>query len=169
MMKTRKFQKRLGVDLPEDLMMEIMVLESDDTYILSFDFGKEVLGVIKLPLEVSSFAESVAVLGESLACVNFAPNGNFEIWVMNEYGVESSWTKKFNIETKLFSVHVLGLLGENEILVKENFKRLISYNLQNKHRKRFQKRSLPLQEVTSMFHYVESLVPLTTNKRKCKI
>ncbi|KAI9122451.1 hypothetical protein K1719_006291 [Acacia pycnantha] len=73
--------------------------ERDDTYILSFDFSKEVLGVIKLPLEVSSSRESVGVLGGSLACVSFSQYGNFEIWVMNEYGVENSWTKKFQIES----------------------------------------------------------------------
>ncbi|KAI9074643.1 hypothetical protein K1719_043390 [Acacia pycnantha] len=142
--------------------------EHDGTYILSFDFSKEVLGVIKLPLEVSSSAESVGVLGESLACVSFARFGNFEIWVMNEYGVESSWTKKFKIEPNLFSMHMLGFLGENEILVKENFNKLVSYNLQNQHRRRFQKCSLPFPEVTSMFHYVASLVPLTTNKGNAK-
>ncbi|KAI9075492.1 hypothetical protein K1719_042540 [Acacia pycnantha] len=119
--------------------------EHDGTYILSFDFSKEVLGVIKLPLEVSSSAESVGVLGESLACVSFARFGNFEIWVMNEYGVENSWTKKFNIEPNLFSMHMLGFLGENEIHVKENFNQLVSYNLQNQHRRRFQKCSLPFQ------------------------
>ncbi|KAI9122690.1 hypothetical protein K1719_006530 [Acacia pycnantha] len=141
----------------------------DDTYILSFDFSKEVLGVIKLPLEVSSSTESVGVLGGSLACAGVSQYGNFEIWVMNEYGVENSWTKKFQNESNRNFVRMLGLLKENEILVEEAFKRLISYNLQNQRRKRFRKRSLPLQEVTSMFQYVESLVPLTTNKGKRKI
>ncbi|KAI9122710.1 hypothetical protein K1719_006550 [Acacia pycnantha] len=143
--------------------------EGDDTYILSFDFSKEVLGVIKLPLEVSRSPESVGVLGGSLACAGFSRYGNFEIWVMNEYGVENSWTKKFQIESNLYVVRMLGLLRENEILVEENYKRLISYNLQNQRRKRFRKRSLPLQEVASMFQYIESLVPLTTNKGRRKI
>ncbi|KAI9122558.1 hypothetical protein K1719_006398 [Acacia pycnantha] len=96
--------------------------ERDDTYILSFDFSKEVLGVIKLPLEVSRSTESVGVLGGSLACASFSRYENFEIWVINEYGVENSWTKKFQIEWNQYFVRMLGLLRENEILVKEDYK-----------------------------------------------
>ncbi|KAI9070450.1 hypothetical protein K1719_047587 [Acacia pycnantha] len=74
-------------------------VDFNDRGILFFDFSKELFGRIQLHPEIAHVLESiVAVIDEKLACV-VAPYNmiyyGFEIWVMNEYGVESSWSEKF--------------------------------------------------------------------------
>ncbi|XP_028774126.1 F-box/kelch-repeat protein At3g23880-like [Neltuma alba] len=72
----------------------------NNALILSFDFNKEVFRTIQLDPGINlSCVANVAVANDCLACVT-AYNWplKFEIWVMNQYGVESSWTKQLQIQ-----------------------------------------------------------------------
>ncbi|KAF7843502.1 F-box/kelch-repeat protein [Senna tora] len=72
----------------------------------------------------------VTVIGEQLACVTtLATHCRFELWVMEEYGVESSWTMKFNFESSPEFGSYLGFWGDEEILMEEKGG-LMLYNLQ---------------------------------------
>ncbi|KAI9117918.1 hypothetical protein K1719_011060 [Acacia pycnantha] len=99
-----------------------IIVDNNDRGILFFDFSKELFGRIKLPPEINHVLDSiVVVIDKKLACVvapyNFFCRG-FDIWVMNEYGVESSWSKKFFVAPLcLLNGILLGLWGDDEILV----------------------------------------------------
>ncbi|XP_028754023.1 F-box/kelch-repeat protein At3g23880-like [Neltuma alba] len=70
-------------------------------FILSFDFTREVFGTIQLPSATDSYycGHNVFVLDESLAILQHDwETRKSKIWVMKEYGVESSWTNKFDVE-----------------------------------------------------------------------
>ncbi|KAI9087025.1 hypothetical protein K1719_030986 [Acacia pycnantha] len=131
-----------------------------DKFILIFDFSKEVFGILRgPPLVVASFTEAfLTIADKSLVCVaTYYLNPKFcvDIWVMNEYGVESSWTKKFEIEPFPKLNSVLGFWGDNEMLVDDDTDQLILHDLQNQQRQRFQ---IYLQRAR-MMDYCESLVP----------
>ncbi|KAI9112603.1 hypothetical protein K1719_016526 [Acacia pycnantha] len=140
-------------------------------FIVSFDFSKEVFGIIQSPplVTCSPPMDFLAVVDDCLAWVrtyNFSES-RVEIWVMNEYGVESSWTKTFEIGpyrglTDLF----FGFWGDNEILVAEHIiGPLISYNLRNQQRGRLQ---IYLRELITK-DYVESLFPLGGKRKPGKL
>ncbi|KAI9087073.1 hypothetical protein K1719_031034 [Acacia pycnantha] len=135
-------------------------LHTIDKFILNFDFSKEVFGIIRgPPLVITPCTEVfLTVVDKSLVCVAtyyLNPKYCVDIWVMNEYGVESSWTKKFEIEPFPKLNHVLGFWGDNEMLVVDDADQLILHDVQNQQRQRFQ---IYFQRAW-MMDYVESLVP----------
>ncbi|KAI9126363.1 hypothetical protein K1719_002784 [Acacia pycnantha] len=131
----------------------------NDKAILFFDFTKEVFGKIQLPLGVDQSDElNVGVIDGKLACIStYTTNNRFEIWVMNEYGVESSWTKKSVIGPCPKFGSFLGILGDDEILLEDGCQ-LVSYNLKNQQIKGFEIHGIP--KMFKAFGYSESLVPL---------
>ncbi|XP_028787076.1 putative F-box/kelch-repeat protein At3g22730 [Neltuma alba] len=134
--------------------------DNNDKAILFFDFGNEVFGKIQLPPEIDqSYESNVAVVDEKLACAATykMTNCRYEIWVMNEYGVESSWSKKFVIGPNPEFGSFLGFWGDDEILV-ENEGHLVSYNIKNQKIQRLEILGVP--KLFKVFDYVESLVPL---------
>ncbi|XP_028793971.1 F-box/kelch-repeat protein At3g23880-like [Neltuma alba] len=148
-------------------------------FILSFDFSNEVFGMIQLPPAVDSLRGpgNIFVLDRSLAFVQHSfRTREFKIWVMNEYGVESSWTDKFEIGRFHELRSVLGSWGDNEILI-ENFDgEVISYNLQNQHMHAPKTNCglghdsvVPLMAEAYGFDYVDSLVPLAGRRIYNKI
>ncbi|KAI9087036.1 hypothetical protein K1719_030997 [Acacia pycnantha] len=130
-----------------------------DKFILNFDFSKEVFGIIQGPPLVITPCPKVflTVVNKSLVCVatHLNPKYCVDIWVMNQYGAESSWTKKFEIEPFPKLNSVLGFWGDNEMLVDDDTDQLILHDLQNQQRQRFQ---IYFQRAR-MMDYVESLVP----------
>ncbi|CAM8915225.1 unnamed protein product [Rhodiola kirilowii] len=72
---------------------------TNDTAILRFDLGKEELEELTLPpyLSKSDFISEVLVLGGKLVLPNKINNIEMDIWIMNEYGVGSSFTKKMTV------------------------------------------------------------------------
>ncbi|KAI9112556.1 hypothetical protein K1719_016479 [Acacia pycnantha] len=118
-----------------------IIVGYNDRGILFFDFGKDLFGRIQLPPEIDHVFDSfVAVIDEKLACVvapyNIVYRG-FKIWVMNEYGVDSSWSKKFCVAPlSLEFGHFLGFWGDDEILV-DDVSQLVSYNLKNMQIRKF--------------------------------
>ena len=83
-------------------------IEKSPTFILAFDLEEEVFREIlqpELPFYNRQIAiglrlrasVSVLVYGNSIALFHYVyQRGHFHIWVMKEYGVESSWTKVFS-------------------------------------------------------------------------
>ncbi|KAF9602110.1 hypothetical protein IFM89_025155 [Coptis chinensis] len=87
-------------------------LKGNQRMILSFDFGNQVFGSMPLPDSMKSihclhcFEDKVlAILRENIACIvlcSLTPeittwDYDFEIWVMNEFGVKESWTKLYTV------------------------------------------------------------------------
>ncbi|XP_054820238.1 F-box protein At5g41490-like [Prosopis cineraria] len=133
-----------------------------DETILWFDFSKESFGKIRCPPIGSCYVEaSLAVIDKSLALTTsyIRPGRNymFEIWLMNEYGAESSWAKKFKIGPQSELDCFIGFWGDDEI-VGENEGQLVLYNLQTQQVQRLQIYGDP--GLNFMFGYAESLVPL---------
>ncbi|KAF7806752.1 F-box/kelch-repeat protein [Senna tora] len=133
--------------------------DNNDKYILCFDFGSEVFGKIQMPPVMGYCETNVAVIDEKLACVAtfYMVTHRFEIWVMNEYGNESSWSRRFNIAPSSEFGSFLGFWGDDEILVEEEG-RLMAYHLGNRLVQRFEIHGVP--RLFKVFGYVESLVPL---------
>ncbi|XP_028793970.1 F-box/kelch-repeat protein At3g06240-like [Neltuma alba] len=104
--------------------------------ILSFDFGKEVFRMMQLPPAIDSLHGpiDVFVLDQSLAfAIHSCATRKSKVWVMNEHGVESSWTEKFEIGPLDEFGSILGSWRDNEILIDTFDGQVISYNLQNQH------------------------------------
>ena len=136
--------------------------DDNDKAILFFDFSKEVFGKIHLPHGIDQSCEScVAVINEKLACVatyKMGANHAFEIWVLNEYGNESSWVKKSVISPRPEFGSFLGFGGaDNEILVDDGGQ-LVSYNIENQQITKFDIHGIP--KLMTAFGYLESLVRL---------
>ncbi|XP_028774125.1 F-box/kelch-repeat protein At3g23880-like [Neltuma alba] len=132
-----------------------------DKPIVTFDFSKEVFGNIGFPIGITLAPFNIAVVDKSLAIIATYYAGKFhesvEIWVMNEYGIESSWTKKFTIGSFPNMVHILGFWRDDEILVECSGK-LILHNLWNHQRRKFQIHFGRMSLM--MMDYEESLFPL---------
>ncbi|KAI9112585.1 hypothetical protein K1719_016508 [Acacia pycnantha] len=141
----------------------ICVVDFNHRGILFFDFSKELFGRIQLPPEIALVKELiVAVIDEKLACV-VAPYNKifrgFEIWVMNEYGVESSWSEKFCVALECPEYgFFLGFWGDDEILV-DDIGQLVSYNLKTMQIRKFDE-IRGIRKNFRVFDYMESLVPL---------
>ncbi|KAG2667171.1 hypothetical protein I3760_15G099100 [Carya illinoinensis] len=70
--------------------------EGGHRLLLSFDMSNEMFREIMLPDDTSSLVEHIAIINDSLVVI--VGILAFDIWVMNESSVESSWTKLFTIE-----------------------------------------------------------------------
>ncbi|KAF7843501.1 F-box protein CPR1-like [Senna tora] len=106
------------------------IIDDVDKFIVCFDFGSEAFDMIQMAPVMGHCETKVTVIGEQLACVTtLATHCRFELWVMEEYGVESSWTMKFNFESSPEFGSYLGFWGDEEILMEEKGG-LMLYNLQ---------------------------------------
>ncbi|CAL5391105.1 unnamed protein product [Camellia sinensis] len=66
--------------------------------IVSFDVGEEQFGVVPHPeFESGQLNYRLGVLRGCLSAANYNYGEYAEMWVMNEYGVKSSWTKCFKV------------------------------------------------------------------------
>ncbi|KAH6834095.1 hypothetical protein C2S53_013882 [Perilla frutescens var. hirtella] len=72
--------------------------------VVSFDLSTEEYGEVELPehsptINLLDDKVNVAVSsGKFCFCLSYRSTRNFVLWVMEEYGVVESWTKKFNID-----------------------------------------------------------------------
>lgn len=83
--------------------------------IVWFDLRSEVFGQISMPDSLGfgyEIKRELMVLKESLSVIVYSKCGHmdrgFEIWVMTEYGVEDSWTKRFSVVPFSYEVEALG-------------------------------------------------------------
>ncbi|KAJ8768956.1 hypothetical protein K2173_023951 [Erythroxylum novogranatense] len=90
--------------------------------VIVFDVSSEVFGDMDLPFHASlsdKFSKVVS-LGESLACFyGHWDSKLWDIWVMKQYGVSSSWTKMFRLDLGVLrlSYPTLRLSKKNQLLV----------------------------------------------------
>ncbi|KAL5727999.1 hypothetical protein ACHQM5_001130 [Ranunculus cassubicifolius] len=77
-------------------------LAKADEVIVAFDLETEVFQEVPLPcgfkLDTDKFKQYLVVLGERLCIVHTVKKEHIEIWVMKDYGVESSWVKEYVIK-----------------------------------------------------------------------
>lgn len=75
--------------------------------IVSFDLSSEKHGEVAQPQydaelnfkgDYDEHLEVVALRGMLCASLNYTNKGRFVLWVMEEYGIEKSWTKRFDID-----------------------------------------------------------------------
>ncbi|KAL5727998.1 hypothetical protein ACHQM5_001129 [Ranunculus cassubicifolius] len=77
-------------------------LAKADDVIVAFDLETEVFQEVPLPpgfkLDTDNIKQYLVVLGECLCIVHTVKKDHIEIWVMKDYGVESSWVKEYVIK-----------------------------------------------------------------------
>ncbi|KAI9112539.1 hypothetical protein K1719_016462 [Acacia pycnantha] len=133
--------------------------------VMRFDFSKEVFGILQSPPGITSFHEEdndvLGIVDESLswaAARRVSIEVCIEIWVMNKYGVESSWTKKFEIRPSPHSFFwsVVEFWGDDEIIVYDDdiTNELFSCNFRNQRTERLN------YHFPMMMDYVESFFPI---------
>ncbi|CAK9162926.1 unnamed protein product [Ilex paraguariensis] len=134
--------------------------------ILSFDINREVFGTIKLPTPTPPWHnQTLSLLNGSLATIIYhleARCKSFDIWVMKEYGVESSWTKQYTIGPLAIEMP-LGFWKGGELLMETRKGKLILYDLHTRKTKRLLGHGHP--RPLQFYTYVESLV-LIKNKNQ---
>ncbi|KAL2920960.1 hypothetical protein RDABS01_012451 [Bienertia sinuspersici] len=90
-----------------------------DNCIWSFDFGIEQFWQVPTPDEMKrEYYKGVSVFYSCLCFTSFYENGQFEIWLMREYGMKDSWVKQFVIHLEYYDSPRIPLLqmGTGEIL-----------------------------------------------------
>ncbi|XP_059650929.1 F-box protein CPR1-like [Cornus florida] len=103
--------------------------------IMSFHMGDEIFGEIMVPSSIfhgyGMVNVRVAKFQESLSLIDVCNWGNTCccIWVMNEYGISESWTKKFNIDMSegLFN-SVIGFTRKGEVIFGTQAGYLVAYD-----------------------------------------
>ncbi|XP_030931031.1 F-box/kelch-repeat protein At3g06240-like [Quercus lobata] len=139
--------------------------EPGDSYdhhiILSFDMSHEVFQIIRFP-DMFFPNKTLAVFNDCLACIVYGINEYIDIWVMREYGVEDSWTKQLVVGHLLGIQRPLQLLGNEEILLVDENKTLVLYNIGSQEIKILQRTGYPkIFMPRRAIVYVESLVSFT--------
>ncbi|KAL5744974.1 hypothetical protein ACOSP7_026120 [Xanthoceras sorbifolium] len=113
---------------------------SGSNFILTFDFGSEEFGEIMLPryhCDRGRPQVSLRVLRESLALIvgwynNYELIECWDVWVMGEYGMAESWTKRYSIVPEERCFRCLGIINNNELVLdKSTRQELVSYDLEN--------------------------------------
>ncbi|KAL5743270.1 hypothetical protein ACOSQ2_026386 [Xanthoceras sorbifolium] len=113
---------------------------SGSNFILTFDFGSEEFGEIMLPryhCDGGRPQVSLRVLRESLALVvgwynNYELVECWDVWVMGEYGMAESWTKRYSIVPEERCLRCLGIINNNELVLGKSYRQeLVSYDLEN--------------------------------------
>ncbi|KDP42867.1 hypothetical protein JCGZ_23809 [Jatropha curcas] len=167
--KTSKLQYD-GIDIASDTVVKgsfnwIASKKDIGKVILSYNVGNEDFEEIEFPDSLWQIMH-ITKLKDSLAIVSAYRWNNvhydYEIWVMNEYGVKESWTKKFIID---------GIFGYKPVLTcQENIEGEITLLTQRHNLPEFVKYIPKKQEVITLSGapnyiwradvYVESLVPV---------
>ncbi|PRQ47170.1 putative F-box domain-containing protein [Rosa chinensis] len=112
-----------------------------DWCILSFDMVREVFAKIKLPDLSINWDETeylLAVFNESLSLILYPKTPDypmftgyikcFDIWVMNDYGNDRSWTKLFTTGPVASAYRLLGFWRNGDFLIQHDFGYTISYD-----------------------------------------
>ncbi|KAL0002165.1 hypothetical protein SO802_015946 [Lithocarpus litseifolius] len=133
----------------------------DHHIIMSFDMSREVFQIIRFP-DMFFPNKTLAVFNDCLACIVYGINEYIDIWVMREYGVEDSWAKQLVVGHLLGIQRPLQIIGNEEILLVDEKKTLVLYNIGSQEIKILQRTGYPkIFMPTQAFFYVESLVSFT--------
>lgn len=138
-------------------------------FIVGFDIGTERFQEVPIPDSVKDhFEMDVGVIGKNLCIVaNYQEEGDFEVWVMKEYGVKESWTRLFKMaHTQETIKNVMPLayskMGQ-EVLFEQDHEKLVWYDLKSQRLKAVKLRGMPRPFEAVV--YVGSLVPPTVGNR----
>lgn len=145
-------------------------LEPEETeLIVGFDMGTERFQEVPIPDNVNHhFEMEVGVIENNLCIVaNYQEEGDFEVWVMKEYGVKESWTRLFKIaHTRGTIKNVMPLAyskAGQEVLFEQDHEKLVWYDLKSQRLKVVRLRGMPRPFEAMVF--VGSLAPLTVGNR----
>lgn len=133
-------------------------------FILTFDFGFEEFGEILLPKYdqpgKATPHVSLSALRGSLALIlgwydKFQRFKRWDVWVMSEYGMVESWTKRYSIVPEERCFRCLGIINNNELVLdKSTREELVSCDLE-----RMQFKHLAISKYTKdVVNFSESLV-----------
>ncbi|KAJ8759536.1 hypothetical protein K2173_007155 [Erythroxylum novogranatense] len=101
--------------------------QNDEKLIIGFDVFHDSFKAMKFPGDL--YYSKLFQIGETLACVDhrFCLNGgsqkwtsSFDIWVMKDYGVDSSWTKMYCFEFQGIPL-VLGIKEDGDLLMVNSY------------------------------------------------
>ncbi|KAK4798763.1 hypothetical protein SAY86_031089 [Trapa natans] len=133
--------------------------------IVVFDVHEEVFREFEIPSGIVQRGAELAlrVYRDSL-CLSKILSGDLSIWVMKEYGVKESWTKKLsihNIDSRGFNL-LLGFRKCGRMLFVKDFKNLVSYDPEEENCTVIDHIQWwpPVVGFLAAFHLVESLVLL---------
>ncbi|XP_074307550.1 F-box protein CPR1-like [Silene latifolia] len=148
--------------------------ESDGTkLIIAFDLGSEEYKIVSQPeYSDGEFHMNVGVLKGCLYVLCNYVGVKSEVWVMEEYGVQNSWTMLFSIVQGgiIGSFEYVRPLGRSKdgsrVLVEQDGKSLFWLDLKTLKVENVEVAGLPPVLDTEMM--VESLVPLECSERKVK-
>ncbi|KAM7497944.1 hypothetical protein LguiA_022358 [Lonicera macranthoides] len=137
--------------------------DSINFLIVSFDMRNESLGVVMAPPcgPQDRDRNIVTVFGESLSLLHPNRDHSWCLWVMTEYGVESSWTKHFTIDLRGDVSRPICFRENGDIILERRSpfgeeRELVSYDFESKLIK-----NLGIHGTANLFHvdtYKESLV-----------
>ncbi|KAJ9553156.1 hypothetical protein OSB04_017201 [Centaurea solstitialis] len=92
--------------------------------LVTFDLGLETFGEIPLPLPISVIDDSqlrqdgLGFYSGNLCFMSFKKGYDYELWVMNEYGVAESWTKLHIFSHFSGDIDPYGFTSSNKFLFK---------------------------------------------------
>ncbi|XP_058187815.1 putative F-box protein At3g24700 [Rhododendron vialii] len=152
--------------------------------IIVFRLTDEVFDEIPVP-EVSlansyTTERELFILDDSLAMVRYPsewlhPSGLtrgyiplmkcFGVWVMDEDGVEVSWTKKLTIGPLQGPNFALGFRRNGEFLCETGGGQMVSYHIDTQHIKEYQVYGDPTPERLQVIVYTESLISVKSNNK----
>ncbi|KAL4616413.1 hypothetical protein ACB092_07G197100 [Castanea dentata] len=104
--------------------LHTVAITSRHRFILSFDVNDESFREIMLPcnpLDVATSVTQLALFKGSLALFVFSDSiwgALCNIWVMEEYGVAESWTRKYTLPI-IWNNHFYGCTDNGEVLIKD--------------------------------------------------
>lgn len=105
--------------------------------IMSFDMSGEVFKEMALPNNRPNGYDqldlSVSVSGETLSLF-FHFNDRWEVWLMQDYGVEDSWMRQFSIAGEQISLP-LNLIDNQDVLIVTGSGNLVSFDAENQQMK----------------------------------
>ncbi|GAB4825292.1 hypothetical protein Ancab_008164 [Ancistrocladus abbreviatus] len=99
--------------------------------IMAFDVDAEAFRVMKLPNALQSLWIQhliVAAWCGSLAVFEVQFPGDFCLWVMQEHGVERSWSRRFAVRSMGVQRWIRSLRKNGEVILVENGTKLVSYD-----------------------------------------
>nr|XP_043608792.1 F-box protein CPR1-like [Erigeron canadensis] len=133
--------------------------------IVAFDLGDETFSEIVLPDSVQNYSRAmeVGVLSKKLCVMSGLRNGGCEVWVMENYGVVTSWVKCHVISKyKGHDIYPIGFTSNNQFL----FAHGIHLSLYDPEASTFRdfKDAQPFTNLVTVVQYVDSLVWVTAAK-----
>lgn len=104
--------------------MSMVPNPSIGSHILAFDLHREVFNSFRLPTDgIMSTFSVLAVIGESLVCLNFdCKLKHFTLSAMEQYVVAESWVKQFTFDLEFGRLLYLKRDGELFVTRKEQVK-----------------------------------------------